>query len=258
MTTLDGTAITEVERLALEANQIVMQDVRPGSMHLYRDADGELRTLRVDVRPQSSILKDVAGLKVISDANSEFAAGLFVDDNQVVLVSEDGASDRWTATLPLPFHPAFQTLLNWRKLTPIGQKELVRLLRTELRDHVAPTVIAQFASLKFTNNSEVTSQIRPTSSALNSNIRQQVAQENGQDAPETIELHVPVYDIPKARDDQYSVMVYVEYDYEKQVFLLLTVHGDLRAAQEQAVAELMEDLTLHADSRYPVVYGKPS
>ena len=80
------------------------------------------------------------------------------------------------------------------------------------------------------------------SKALDVSIRQRVATDSGQDAPETIRFHVPVYDIREARGDQYDVEVYVEYDYEKKCFVLLTVHSDLRAARESAVAELIDDL----------------
>lgn len=259
MTNLDGTAITEVERLTKEANQILDANVTPGSNHLYRDADGDLKVFRVPLRAQGGTIKDVPSLKALSHANNLDVTGIWVDDGRITLVSEyETGNDRWSSVLHLPIHPAFALLQRWRSLTPIGQKELVRLLRTELRDHVGPTVIQTFASLKFSNSSEVSSQVRPTSTALDSHIRRQVAQDNGQDAPETILLRVPVYDIPGARNAEYEVTVYVEYDHEAGKFLLLTVHGDLRAAQEEAVNALLLDLKAHAGDRYPVVYGSPA
>ena len=259
MTNLDGTAITEVERLTLEANQILDSNVTPGSNHLYRHANGDLKVFQVPLRAQSSIVKDLPSLKAFAHPDNEDVQGIWVDDSRITLVSEaESVNDRWTTVLQLPVHPAFQLLQKWRSLTPIAQKDLVRLLRTELRDYVAPTVIQTFASLKFSQSSEVNSQVRPTSTALSSNVRQQVAQENGTDAPETILLRVPVYDIPGARNDEYEVTVYVEYDHDAGKFLLLTVHGDLRAAQEEAVERLLLELKIHADDRFTVVYGSPS
>lgn len=254
MTNLDAGAIQEVERLTKEANQILERQVKPGSLHLVRDSGGDVSVFQVPLRNHASSVRDVDSLKALANIHT---TAVYVDNDRITLVNEDD-DDRWQAALDLPHHPVFTHLLSWRKPTSLTQKELVRLLRTELRGHVDTTLIGKFAGLKFSSNSEVTTQIRPTSNAMDRSIQQRVATENGQDAPESIELHVPVYDIPGARDDQYDVTVYVEYDYDRQSFLLQAVHSDVRAAQEKAVAELIDDLKLDANHRWPVLYGKPS
>ncbi|MBZ9753212.1 hypothetical protein K7W42_20455 [Deinococcus sp. HMF7604] len=255
---LDGNAIAEVERLTLEAHQVLESNVRPGSAYLIRDSDGDVKVFRVPTDYRSTTMLDLASLKVMADNEAQLGhlEGLFISNDQIALVSDDGDHD-WTSTLKLPQHPLFAYAVAWQKPTAFTQKQLVRLLRTELRDHIEPTLAATFANLKFSNSSEVDSQVRPMSTGLDSRIRQRVAQDNDQDAPETIKLRGPVYDIPEARGDEYEFTVYVEYDHEKGAFLLQTVHGDLRAAQEEAVAGLVKDLTTHAASRYRVFYGLP-
>lgn len=255
--TLDGSAIREIERLTSTALDPIYPTGEARGVYYLRDGDGNLErheaqrdrhhTTAYDLRSVKDIIKG----ETVSDLDA-----VYVTDRAVIVHSSD-ARTTWRTTLNLPTHPAFAHLLKWRNLTALTQKELVRLLRTELREHVDPTIISTFTSLKFTNNSEGTSTIRPTSSALDTSIRQQVATAQGADAPETITFHVPVYDIPEARGDQFDVTVYVEYDHDERRFLLLAVHSDLRKAQEDAVANLIDDLTLHADGAHPVLYGEP-
>ena len=259
--TVDSTAIQEIKELVQEAGPILEENVRGGENYLIRQPDGTVKFFETPIKPVSHTAYDLASLKAMADRDHDVDAGhtvsgVFIADGQIQVVTEELYA-RVTNTLALPVHPAFQHLLNWQRLTPITQKDLVRLLRTELREYVDPTVISTFSRLKFTDNNETVSQLRPTSAALDVSIRQRVATDNDQDAPETIRFHVPVYDIREARGDQYGVDVYVEYDYDKKCFLLLTVHSDLRSARESAVAELIDDLKAHAGDRFPVLYGQP-
>ncbi|OLV20180.1 hypothetical protein [Deinococcus marmoris] len=261
MSHLDSTAIQDVERLTKEANGILIEDARPGSTHLIRNQEGEPYLFVVELDHHNTTVFDLPSLKITAEASHEAGVleAIYVSDGQIVALCEDDDIDqRFTAVLNLPLHPAFVRVASWKQLTALTQKELTRLLRTELRDHVDPTVIDTFSALKFTNNREQTSEVRPASNALDSSIRQSVADRNGGSAPEVIKLNVPVYDIPDARGDLYEVNVYVEFDHDAGKFLLLTVHGDLRAAQEEAVSALIADLKDHAQARWPVLYGKPS
>lgn len=260
--TLDGSAIQEIKGLVLEASPVLESGLRGGERFLIRKPDGSVTVYEVPAQPANHTAFDLASLKAMADRDHKpddgpsWVEGAFVSDDQIQVVVEDD-QDRTYNTLALPLHPAFRHLMNWQRLTGITQKELVRLLRTELREHVDPAVIATFSRLRFTDNNDTLSEVRPASKALDVSIRQRVATDNGQDAPEAIQFHVPVYDIREARGDQYGVEVYVEYDYEKKQFQLLTVHSDLRNARESAVAELMDNLKTHAADRYPVLYGQP-
>lgn len=258
---VDGSAIQEIKELVQEASPILEENVRGGENYLIREPDGSVRFFEVPIKPGNHTAFDLASLKAMADRDhdldaEQFVTGVFVSDTQIQVVTEQAFS-RVMNTLALPLHPAFQHLLNWQTLKNITQKELVRLLRTELREHVDPSVIATFSRLRFTDNNDTLSEVRPQSKALDVSIRQKVATDTGQDAPETIKFRVPVFDIREARGDQYEVEVYVEYDYEKKCFQLLTVHSDLRTARENAVAEIMDDLKAHAGDRFPVLYGQP-
>lgn len=256
MTHLDRNAITEVERLTIAANGVIERNVQPGQKLLVRDPEGKLGVFQVPLNNTSSTLLDLNSLKTTADIEQERGnlKAAYVGDQGITLTSDDG-EHRWKARLELPYHPLYQFVQAWGKPTTFTQKELVRMLRTQLRDHVDPTITATFMRLKFTNNSETTAQVRPTSAALDVSIRQQVAQDNGQDAPETIRLRGPVYDIPEARSDEYEFTVYVEYDHDAGKFILQTVHADLRQAQEEAISGLIGTLKDHSNSRYPVLYG---
>ncbi|MFB9991558.1 hypothetical protein ACFFLM_06200 [Deinococcus oregonensis] len=62
----------------------------------------------------------------------------------------------------------------WKRLTSISQKDLVRLLCTELSAHINPSIIAKSAALKFTSSSKGTSTVRPASTGLDTHIIRQV------------------------------------------------------------------------------------
>ncbi len=228
-------------------------------MYFIRDAAGNAVRYEASLDTHSTTVLDLATLKALAVAEHDdtYLDGVYVTYD-AALVQSSTHNHRWYATLALPTHPAFAQMQKWKSLTNISQKDLVRLLRTELSEYVDPTVIAKFATLKFTSNSEGTSSVRPASAALDTCIVRQVQVDAGGDVPETIKFHVPVYDIPEARGDQYLITVYVEYDHDQQKFQLLAVHNEVRAAQEEAIKEIIDDLTAHASSQWPVYFGKPS
>ena len=113
-------------------------------------------------------------------------------------------------------------------------------------------------NLRVTGSSDVTTNARPTSVALDSKITRQVQGENGTAVPEIITVHLPVYDVRELRADRYSVQVYVEYDHDKNVFWLSAVHDQLRAAQEKAVESVITALEKDDRIKTTVLYGKPS
>ncbi|WP_034382981.1 hypothetical protein [Deinococcus sp. YIM 77859] len=259
MTTLDSSAIREVERLTREADPVITVPGEARGVYYLREADGSLTRHAAELDIQDVTAYDLDTVQ--RRADREHTAGdleaVFVTDSAVV-VQASSPTDRWTTTLALPLHPAFKRVQSFAQLTKLDQKTLVRLLRTELGEHVQATVISTFATLRFTSSSDGTSSVKPASTALDSRIVRQVRADAGQDVPDTITLHVPVYDIPEARADSYPVTVYVEYDHDAEAFLLLAVHNDLRAAQESAVHKIINNLKDSAEDRYPVYYGKPS
>lgn len=253
---LDGSAISEIKELVLESSVIVQSDARDGERYLVRNPSGEVKLFEIPYSNLNNTALDLRSLKTMLDRDGDVVQDVFVSDDRIEAVVEDGHY-RTINKLALPLHPAFQHMLNWQAPTKLDQKALVRLLRTELRDNVEPTVIQTFSRLKFTNNEESTSEVRPQSAALDISIRQRVATDAGQDAPETIHFKVPVFDIAESRNIFYDIEVYVEYSHEAKAFILLAVHSHLREARESAVAHLISTLSEHADNRWPVLYGQP-
>lgn len=257
----DQTAVTAIAQLAIEANQVLEDNVRSGSVYLIRDRTGEPTFITAPLTPFDREAFDLESLKRMADQDkslpSQVVDGVYISDTAVILVTEDDGH-RWKSTLKLPLHPAFAYLTTWTKNRGgFGHKEFVRLLRTELREYVPEGTAATFEALKFTDNRESTGQVRAMSSALESSIHQEVKSAQGEEVPETLNFAVPVFDIPETRGDVYGVNVYVEYDHQQARFLLYPIHGELRKAQEDAVRDLRDNLEQHAAGRFPVYYGTP-
>lgn len=258
MTNLDASAITEIERLTREADPVVIPSPEQRGVYFLRGADGSLTRHRAALDPQDVTVYDLDSLNraieeaiEIGDANT-----LYVHDDGVVLVCEI-EHERRVVRLPLPTHPAFKLIGDWKTPTLLAQKELVRLIRTQLSHHVDATVIPTFSSLRMTSSTDGTSTVTPSSAALDRRIVRQVQADQGREVPEYILFTPPVYDIPEDRDEQYALKVYVEFDHDKEKFVLVAVHDDLRRAREQAVARIVAQLRGRFESAVPVLYGQP-
>lgn len=263
MTTLDGNAIAEVERLVRSAETIVVPDQEPAGVYYVRRPDGTLERHRATLDAHPTTVRDLASLEAaITDAcRMEEARGVFVDDDSVTLIQQnEGDSWRWRTALPLPIHPAFTLVSAWQRGTLLTQKELVRTLRTQLSLYVDATVIPTFSALNFTDSREGASTVAPMSNAIDKRISQRVSSANGQAVPEYILLTPPVYDIPEDRGEEYHIKVYVEFDHDEKKFLLQTVHDDLRRARERAVERVISRLRAHVaglKGDLTVLYGTP-
>lgn len=262
MTNLDGSAIREIERLTRDAETVIIPRGEQAGVYYLRATDGTLERHEAQLDPHNHTAYDLKSLVKLSEGLADHerivvARGVYVSDSQVVTLYDSGTV-RWTVILALPLHPAFQLLSRMREGKSLTQRELVRVLRTELNEYVDPTVISQFSALKFKSSDEGVSTVRPAAVGLDRSIQRQVQQDNGGEMPEQIAFRVPVYDIPEARDARYPVKVYVEYDHEKAAFLLVAVHNDLRAAQERAVELVIDEIGGDLEADTPIYYGKPS
>lgn len=253
MTNLDAGAIQEVERLTRAAQPILTVPGEQKGAYYLRDSSGDYQYHRAELDPASVTTFDLDS--AVRLANEGPADAIWVHDGGVV-VAYQYKYVRWQVSLALPQHPAYALLSGFRAGRAYTQRELVRVLRTELAEYVDPTVISQFSALKFGSTDDSVATVRPAAQGLDRNIQRRVQAENGGEMPEQILFRVPVYDIPEARDDAYPVKVYVEFDHEAGRFVLVTVHNDLRAAQEAAVQKVMAHLGEACSSN--VYYGKPS
>ncbi|ULH17398.1 hypothetical protein MF271_18940 (plasmid) [Deinococcus sp. KNUC1210] len=257
MTNLDGSAIIEIERLVNEADVVLAPTGEQKGVYYLRQPDGSYQRQRAELDPANVQLYDLESLGREVNGKDEHLTVVYVSDSEVTALFDD-THTRWTAKVLLPLHPMFALLSTFKKPAAYDQKGLVRLLRTELSAAVPQSVIDQLASLRFTNNSDTLATVRPMAAGLDRNIHKQVQGENGTAAPDFLDLTVPVFDIREARADQYPVRVFLDYDHDKSVFILVVRHDDLRMAQEAAVGKIIA--ALEQDERLPVTvaYGTPA
>lgn len=261
MTNLDASAITEIERLTRESETVIIPQGEQQGVYYLRQSDGTLVRVQATLDPRkATTLYDLEsfGREVArQNDDGEFLEGVYVSSSQIVADLGDGSAT-WAIKMALPYHPAFRLVETWQKPAPYDQKTLVRLLRTELADYIPQTLIDTFQNLRVTSNSDVTTNARPTSVALDSRINRQVQGENGTAVPEYLLLSLPVYDVRELRQGRYEIKVYVEYDHDKAAFWLSAVHDQLRAAQEKAVESVVTALEKDERIKTSVLYGKPS
>lgn len=265
MTNFDGSAICEVERLTQAAEPVLTVPCEQKGVYFLRQADGNYKRQHAELDPQGAALFDLASfIAEAKNLNDDQAARrIFVRDDAVVALADNGdpangtsPSVRWSLSLALPLHPAFVLLSNLKRLQFFTQKELVRILRTELSRYVEPTTIALFANIKTASSTEGSSSVTPQSQALDRQIQKKVQAANGGEMPEMITFSVPVYDLPESRKDAYIIHAYVEFDHDTEKFGLIVVHDELREAQEAAVQKIIAEL--RAELTTEVLYGKPS
>lgn len=261
MTTLDGTAILEIERLTNEAHTVIIPDGEQQGVYYLRQPDGTQERFQASLDPRKATtiydLESFGREASRQDHDGDYLDGVYVSAAQIVADLNDTTAT-WGIKMALPYHPAFQLVDGWQKPTGFDQKALVRLLRTQLSAYVSQTLIDTFQHLRVTGSSDVTTNARPTSVALDSRITRQVQGENGTAVPDFISVNLPVYDVRELRADRYSVQVYVEYDHDKNVFWLSAVHDQLRGAQEKAVESVISALQADERIKTTVLYGKPS
>ncbi len=267
MTELDGSAIQKIEELVLKTVEPIYIQGEQKGIYYLRDQYGSLTRHRAEIDPRAkTTVYDLESLgreleiyklsETAPDGSLSSLESVYVSDSGVVAPLDDDHA-RWQVDLPLPLHPAFKRVLTFKNVVNLTQKELVRLLRTELVDYVDHTVIVAFQELKITRNSEAVSTQRPTSAALDSHIHQAVQTRSGTAVPEMLTLSLPVYDLPETRKDRYRVNVYVEFDHDLQAFQLIAVHNELREAQEEAIRKIMAAIDNDARIEAPVLYGTP-
>ncbi|AWT34561.1 hypothetical protein DM785_02590 [Deinococcus actinosclerus] len=152
--------------------------------------------------------------------------------------------DRWTHTLPLTLHPAFEMVAAMRKPQEYGHRALIRLLRTTLAGFIDDSTLNILRALQIDGASKGTSVVSNGDSGLGRSVTQAVRTQNGQGSlPDEITLNVPVYDLRELRDQRHAIKVVLEVDPNDgdPRFTLTAVHNDVVAAQEAALNSIVED-----------------
>ena len=233
-------AITKIEEL-IEARETVI-DINK-QVYLLRQADGSFAQMTKpldELRPVSVEALEIGTLVKQVKAEDCFAE-VFVSPKKVIAVCEQD-DIRWSHTMNLPYHPAFQKLDKWLTTGVYTQLELLTLLRSQFKGFIDKNAVDELSVLKISSKSSSEQASTTDYSKLGKDIEAQIRTATGQRVPEELVFNIPVYDTPNFRDERYEVDVLLQINplEGSNKIELTTVHNDLSNAQYLAMCSVQE------------------
>lgn len=260
---MERDTIQKIEDLVRKGAPVIQLPGDRRGRHFLLQADGDYEEVEIEIDPFGVACLDVDTLvrltNVAAADQDTTDLGVYVSEAEVVSVySNDTAY--WRDTLKLPLHPTFALLEQHVAGKAYGQKDLVRLLRTQFPGHIEPSLVETLRTLRFNTQGGGTSSTRVGSEGLSRDIVRHVERENGQAIPDELHFKVPVYDLPETRGTLYDVTLLVETDVtDTDVrFMLYARQADLRAAREDALGAVMEALRAGLSDDVDVYRGSPA
>ena len=178
-------------------------------------------------------------------------APLLLSPLPVDALLSDSSTYSVSHTLDLTKHPAFELLERWSKTVDLGQKDLIRTLRTVLADFVAPEDVQKFRTVSYSKSTEGNRDVRSGAESFGRRIVEEAKVANGQDVPESFAVQVPVYDLAEVAEFLQTVTVIVEVSPNdgNPIFTLTARHNDLKRAQDAALREI----EARCEAEFPLV-----
>ena len=168
----------------------------------------------------------------------------------VLILDDDDRRDR--VKFPLEFSDAWAKLKELDGgLTPLAQKDFVRLLRIHLGASAA--TITVFRKLNFQTQISGGGEIQKTRESLGKSIEAEV--QGTSDLPEDLVVSVPIYETAGERQT-YSVRLLLEYDAQAQRILVTPEPGLLAELEETHQADIRSRLEAGL-IEVPAYFGKP-
>lgn len=246
---MERDAIQEIEQLTLKANSTETVKTEQRGVYFLREADGTLTKHRAELDPVGATLHTVEDfLQALADDSNVHA--VFVNDQGASAVANDGFT-RWSYNLPLPVHPVFKLLefLTGRE-NPLRQKEIVRLLRTQLSGFVPESVIENLRLVKTNSSSNSEALTAQGNKHVDLSIRRAATLRDGNAIPEKFIWDVPVFDLLELLPFLQPVTVLLDVEPAERAddteFTLTPLHDDLRKARMAVLDELVKQIKTHA------------
>lgn len=193
-------------------------------------------------------------------------ATVYIDHERVVgIVWVPGDTDTGrtvTHTIPLPLHPVFERVSALRSTKQFTQRELIRWLRAEMNGYVSEDTINVLRSLKLSSSSDGESVIQHGNEAVSRKVLERIEAESGRAVPDSIKVHMPVYDLDEMREHKHSVTILVDCTTRTTdkgtvpVFELTAVHSEVKDALSHALSTIHD--RLNVDGAPPIYYGLPN
>lgn len=246
-------------------------DFRTSGKYYLLDSDGNLEAQWAAVPETDSThfstdslveaLRQDAADRAVDPGDEELPVRIYYSRSGVYAYSQDHKDRRWERNLPLYWHPVFSVLSSLTETRALSQRALIRFLRAELNGHVADEIVEQFRELKLAASVDGTSVVAKGREGVDRSIQREVRQAAGADIPDSITVHVPVYDLDELREHTEPVELLVDVaqdDSGAAVFEITTVTNSLREAEFNALNRIRDALQAHLWAGAVLLHGKPA
>lgn len=255
-------AIEKIEELTLAAHAVETVSAEQRGVYFLRGADGTLERHRAKLDPAGAELHTIADL-VAAVARDPGVHRIFVNNAGAVATATDGHA-AWIYTLPLPVHPVFELLESMKRGQTMKQKQIVRLLRTQLGGYVPDSVIENLRLVKTSSASSSEALTAQGNKHVDLSIRRAATLKDGNAIPESFRWCVPVFDLPELLSVNPFVTVLLDVEPAERAddteFTLTPRHDDLHLARQEALDALVKQIREHEGlpAGLPVLRGAPA
>lgn len=168
----------------------------------------------------------------------------------------DDEDRRDRVTLPLEHTDEWKVIASLGRQSPMGQREIIRLLRVDLCDCInLPSLITSLRKIKFKTASSGGANIQHGNESLGREIEAEVSGIDGS-IPEQVTLQVRVYK-NFGEDERWPVRCDLEIDPHKQEFVFRPLPADVNEAQLLAQGSIRQRLQTALTGAVPVYFGEP-
>ena len=248
---LTAAAIDKIDSLATRAAgakdklSIITAPAEPAHVYYTVDPSGKAERCIAEPPPRNSTLGSISEVtpfirEVLAAAKSDGRPVVYVDEDQVTVVCDD-ANPRDRVTVPLRLHDQF-TLVQEISDKKYTQHELHRLLRIDLVEMRRDTKLLDWLSqVDFTRGMTTSGVADKSKASIGRDIQMEVMSGTKQIAPDSIDLHVRVFDDPVMLTPT-SVVLHTDIDLVNQKFGLIPAPGALKHEVQQALLSICDYL----------------
>lgn len=178
-------------------------------------------------------------------------ASIWHSDEKIIAIVDDDAI-RNRVYMPLTFSDQFRALQKGSLI--FDQVGIVRFLRVVMDGAGAETLVPTFRKITFKRGSQTKGNLNHGDESMGREIESLV--ENSKEIPETITLHVPVYD-SYGLNNRRAIRLAVEIDANQERFTLTVLADELKTAIQLQQVQIHEWLTDSAGDTTSVFWGDP-
>lgn len=243
-------AIDRIYALAEEANQVEFYEDKLPRKVLVRHRD---QLIEKEIPPPDRLHAFSGFEDVVAFAKLCPKPHIF-HDTEVVWLITDADDRRERVTMPLHRTQRFKTLEQLQQPRQYSVKDAVKLLRYNLHDGTAASVVAALSRIDFTRKSDGGAAVDHGKESLGRRVEAHVQQAD--QVPEVFEVTVPLYSTPGLKSFRPNVRVGVYLDLEDEAIELRVLADEISSAVDEVQAGIHKAF-VEALPDVPVFHGQP-